>query len=64
MPLANAAEGVELRQRRHLLASCARLLGCRRLGVRYARRARLLRGLLHLACVLICLRFLRFGRGD
>jgi len=34
------------------------LLGCRRLGVRYERRADLLRGLLHLACSLICLRFL------
>jgi transposase len=34
------------------------LLGCRRLGVRYERRADLLHGLLHLACALICLRFL------
>ncbi len=34
------------------------LLGCRRLGLRYERRADLLRGLLHLACALICLRFL------
>ncbi len=34
------------------------LLGCRRLGVRYERRAGLLQGLLHLACALICLRFL------
>jgi transposase len=34
------------------------LLGCRRLGVRYERRAELLQGLLHLACVLICLNFL------
>ena len=34
------------------------LLGCRRLGVRYERRADLLRGLLHLACALICLHFL------
>jgi transposase len=34
------------------------LLGCRRLGVRYERRADLLRGLLHLACALICVRFL------
>ncbi len=34
------------------------LLGCRRLGVRYERRADLLQGLLHLACALICLRFL------
>jgi hypothetical protein len=30
----------------------------RRLGVRYERRADLLQGLLHLACALICLRFL------
>src|SRR5919205_203122 len=35
------------------------LLGCRRLGVRYERRADLLQGLLHLACALICCRFLR-----
>ena len=35
------------------------LLGCRRLGVRYERRADLLQGLLHLACALICLKFLR-----
>jgi transposase len=34
------------------------LLGCRRLGVRYERRADLLHGLLHLACSLICIRFL------
>ena len=34
------------------------LLGCRRLGVRYERRADLLGGLLHLACSLICLNFL------
>jgi transposase len=34
------------------------LLGCRRLGVRYERRAELLQGLLHLACALLCLRFL------
>ena len=34
------------------------LLGCRRLGVRYERRADLLQGLLHLACALICLSFL------
>jgi transposase len=31
------------------------LLGCRRLGVRYERRADLLQGLLHLAYALICL---------
>jgi transposase len=34
------------------------LLGCRRLGVRYERRANLLQGFLHLACALICLTFL------
>ena len=34
------------------------LLGCRRLGVRYERRAELLKGRLHLACALICCRFL------
>jgi transposase len=38
--------------------SLAWLLGYRRLGVRYERRADLLQGLLHLACALICLRFL------
>ena len=34
------------------------LLGYRRLGVRYERRADVLQGLLHLACGLICLGFL------
>jgi transposase len=34
------------------------LLGCRRLGTRYERRADLLQGLLHLACSLVCVRFL------
>ncbi len=34
------------------------LLGCRRLGIRYERRADVLQGLLHLAGALICLRFL------
>ncbi len=34
------------------------LLGCRRLGVRYERRADLLQGLLHLACALNYLKFL------
>ena len=34
------------------------LLGCRRLGVRYERRADLLQGLLHPACALICLKHL------
>jgi IS5 family transposase len=39
------------------------LLGCRRLGVRYERRADLLQGLLHLACSLICLNFLAPAAG-
>jgi transposase len=34
------------------------LLGCRRLGVHYERRADLLQSLLHLACALLCLRYL------
>ena len=34
------------------------LLGVRRLGMRYERRADLLQGLLHLACSLLCLKFL------
>ena len=34
------------------------LLGFRRLGVRDERRAKVLQGLLHLACALICLKFL------
>jgi transposase len=34
------------------------LLGCRRLGMRYERRADLLQGLLHLACALLSLSFL------
>lgn len=38
--------------------SLAWLLGCRRLGVRYERRADLLQGLLHLACSLVCIGFL------
>ena len=38
------------------------LLGCRRLGLRYERRADLLRGWLHLASALICLRFLTLVR--
>jgi IS5 family transposase len=38
--------------------SFAWLLGYRRLGLRYERRADLLQGLLHLASALICLRFL------
>lgn len=43
--------------------SLAWLLGCRRLGVRYERRADLIQGLLHLACALICLRFLAPDEG-
>ena len=39
------------------------LLGCRRLGVRYERRADILQGLLDLACALICLRFLAPAAG-
>jgi transposase len=39
------------------------LLGCRRLGLRYERRADLLQGLLHLACALISVRFLAHGAG-
>ena len=35
------------------------LLGCRRLGTHYERRADWLLGLLQLACALICLHFLR-----
>jgi len=43
--------------------SLAWLLGFRRLGVRYERRADILRGLLHLGCAVICTRFLhRFLR--
>ena len=34
------------------------LLGFCRLGIRYERRPELLQGLLHLACALMCLRFL------
>ncbi len=33
------------------------LLGFRRVGVRYERRAEMLQSLLHLACSLICIRF-------
>ena len=46
------------RYRRVVERSLAWLLGCRRLGVRYERREDLLQGLLHLACALLCLRFL------
>jgi transposase len=41
--------------------SLAWLLGYRRLSVRYERRADVLQGLLHLACALLCLRFLDTG---
>jgi len=58
-----ARRGIESSERlgRHrwvVERSFAWLLGCRRLGVRYERRADLLKGLLHLACTLVCLRFL------
>jgi transposase len=39
------------------------LLGFRRLGVRYERRADLLQGVLHLACALLCLGFLAPATG-
>ncbi len=35
------------------------LLGCRRLGLRHERQAKLLQGLLHLACTLVGARFLQ-----
>ena len=62
-----ARRGIESSERlgRHrwvVERTLAWLLGCRRLGVRYERREDLLQGLLHLACVLLCLRFL--GPGD
>jgi hypothetical protein len=41
-----------------LLRTCTKVLGCRRLGIRYERRDDILFGLLHLACSLICARFL------
>lgn len=58
-----ARRGIESSERlgRHrwvVERSFAWLLGCRRLGLRYERRADLLQGLLHLACALVCLRFL------
>lgn len=43
--------------------SLAWLLGCRRLGVRYERRADLLQAWSHLACALLCCRFLNVA-GD
>ena len=42
--------------------SLAWLLGFRRLGIRYERRADLLQGFLYLACSLICCRFLTLDR--
>ena len=42
--------------------SLAWLLGFRRLGIRYERRVDLLQGFLHLACSLICCRFLTIDR--
>jgi len=58
-----ARRGIESRERlgryRWVVErSLAWLLGFRRLGVRYERRAEILEGLLHLACSLICVRFL------
>jgi len=58
-----ARKGIESRTKlgRHrwvVERTFAWLLGCRRLGVRYERRADLLSGMLHLACALICVRFL------
>lgn len=42
--------------------SLAWLVGHRRLGVRYERRADLLQAFLHLACGLVCLRLLHHVR--
>jgi IS5 family transposase len=58
-----ARRGIESSERlgRHrwvVERSLAWLLGYRRLGVRYERRANVLCGLLHLTCTLMCLRFL------
>jgi transposase len=58
-----ARRGIDSRERlgRHrwvVERTLSWLLGCRRLGIRYERRADLLQGLLHLACTLICLNFL------
>ncbi len=63
-----ARRGVESSERlgRHrwvVERSLAWLLGYRRLGMRYERRADLLQGLLHLACALVCLKFLEPGEG-
>jgi hypothetical protein len=58
-----ARRGVESGQRlgRHQYTverSLAWLVGCRRLKVRYERRADVLLGFVHLACALICLKSL------
>jgi transposase len=58
-----ARRGVESGQRlgRHRYVverSLAWLVGCRRLQVRYERRADMLLGLVQLACALICLNYL------
>ena len=63
-----ARRGVESSERlgRHrwvVERTFAWLLGHRRLGVRCERRADPVRAFLHLACSLICLRFLRAARG-
>jgi transposase len=64
-----ARRGIESSERlgRHrwvVERTLAWLLGYRRLGVRYERRADLLQGLLHLACALLCVRFLVPLPGD
>jgi transposase len=56
-----ARRGIEPRDKlgRHRYVverSLAWLVGCRRLQVRYERRADILLGFLHLACALICLK--------
>ncbi len=63
-----ARRGIESSQRlgRHrwvVERTFAWLLACRRLGVRYERRADLVHGFLHLACALICVRFLEPATG-
>jgi len=76
-PFASRARGITPRIARRGIESSERLgrhrwvvergfswlLGCRRLGVRYERRADLLEGLLQLVYALICLKFLDSG-GD
>jgi transposase len=63
-----ARRGIESSQRlgRHRYVverSLAWLVGCRRLQVRYERRADLLLGFVYLACVLICLNSLNRPQG-